>query len=66
MLAVFDLKEYQADVGSISHIHLLGKLRQLSELSQTELFYFIRNNVIDIIKLFLIKSNSSVRDSSES
>ena len=50
ILAVFSCKEYQADVGNISHIYLIGKLRQLSEQSQTELFDLIRNNVVDIIK----------------
>ena len=51
MLSVFACKEYHADVGSISRIHLLGKLLQLSEQSQIELFDFIRNNVVDVIKL---------------
>ena len=32
------------------HIHLLGKLRRLSEQSQKELFYLIRNDVVYIIK----------------
>ena len=50
MISVFSCKEYQADVGNISRICLLGKLCQLSEQSQTELFYLIRNNVVDIIK----------------
>ena len=50
MLALFSCKEYQADVGNISHIHLFGKHCQLYEQSLTGLFYFIRNNVVDIIK----------------
>ena len=50
MVAVFFCKEYQADVGNISHIHLLGKLHQLSEQSLTELSDLISNNVVDIIK----------------
>ena len=50
MLAVFDCKEYQSDVRNLSHIHLLGKICQLSEQSRTELFDLIRNNVVDIIK----------------
>ena len=50
ILEVFSRKEYQADVRNISHIHLLGKLRKLSEQSRTELFDLIRNNVVDIIK----------------
>ena len=50
MIAVFYCKEYQADVGNISHIHLLGKLFQTYEQSQTELFDLIRNNIVDIIK----------------
>ena len=50
MLAVFAWKENQSDVGNISHIHLFGKLCQLSEQSQTELFDLIRNNVVNIIK----------------
>ena len=49
MLAVFACKENQAGVENISQIHLLGELRQLSEQSWTELFYLIRNNVVDII-----------------
>ena len=49
MLAVFDCKEYQADVKTISHIHLLEK-SFFSEQSQIELFYLIINNVADIIK----------------
>ena len=35
MLELFDFKEYQAGVGNISHIHLLGKLCQLSEHLRT-------------------------------
>ena len=35
MLAVFACKEYQHYLGNLSHIHLLGKLRQLSEQSRT-------------------------------
>ena len=50
MLALFDCKEYQANVGNHSHIHLLGKVTQLSEKSQTELFDLIRENIVDIIK----------------
>ena len=50
MLVVFVRKEYQADVGNISYIHLLGKFCQLSEQSRTELFDLIRNNVVGIIK----------------
>ena len=50
MLAVFDRREYQSDVGKFSHIHLLGKLCQLYEQSRIELFDLIRNNVVDIIK----------------
>ena len=50
MLAVFYHKEYQSDAGNISHIHLLGKIRQRSEHSRTEVFDLIRNNVVDIIK----------------
>ena len=50
MLELFARKEYQADVVNISHIHLLGKLFQLSEHSGTELFDLIRYNVVDIIK----------------
>ena len=50
MLTVFACKEYQVDVGHISNIHLLGKLRQLSEQSRTELFDLISNNFFDIIK----------------
>ena len=50
MLALFSHKLYQAEIGNISYIHLLGKLRQLSEQSQTELFGLIRNNVIDILE----------------
>ena len=50
MLAVFACKEYQADVGNLSHIHLLGKHCQIYEQSQTELFDLIRNNVVDRIK----------------
>ena len=50
MLAEFYRKEYQSEVGYISHIHLLGKLCQLSEHSRTELFDSISNNVVDIIK----------------
>ena len=50
MLAVFSCKENQDDVGNISHIHLLGKLCQLSEQSQIELFDLMSNNVVDIIK----------------
>ena len=51
MLAVFALKEYQYDVGNISQIHLLGKLRKIYEQSHTELFDLIRNTVVDIINL---------------
>ena len=43
-------KEYQSDFGNISQIHLLGKLCQLSEHSQTELFDLIWNNLLDLIK----------------
>ena len=50
MIEVFSHKEYQYDIGHLSHIHLLGKLRQLSEQSRTELFDLISNNVVDIIK----------------
>ena len=50
MLAVFARKEYQADVGNLSHIHLLGKYEDFSEQSTEELFDLIRNNVVDIIK----------------
>ena len=50
MLAVFAHKEYQAEVGNISHIHLLGQICQLYEQSRTELFGLIMNNVVDIIK----------------
>lgn len=50
MLATFARKEYQADVGNLSHIHLLGKLDSLTEHGKEELFDLIRNNVIDIIK----------------
>ena len=35
MPAVFSCEEYQAEVVNISHIHLLGKLHQVSEQSQT-------------------------------
>ena len=35
MLELFDFKEYQSDVGNISHIPLLGKLCQLSEHLRT-------------------------------
>ena len=31
ILVVFSCKEYQDEVGNLSHIHLLGKLFQLSE-----------------------------------
>ena len=51
ILAVFGLKEYQSGVGNISHIHLLKKIRQLSEKSRIELFDLIRNNIVDIIRL---------------
>ena len=50
MLVVFSRKEYQDDVENILHIHLPGKLCQLSEQSQTELFDLIMNNVVDTIK----------------
>ena len=50
MLATFARKEYQADVGNLSHIHLLGKIDDLSDRNREELFDLIRNNVIDIIK----------------
>ena len=50
MLEVFSRKEYQAEVGNLSHIHLLGNVCQLSEQSQIELFDLTRNNVVDIIK----------------
>ena len=50
IIELFSRKEYQAEVGNISHIHLLGKLSQLFEHSRTELFYLIRNNFVDIIK----------------
>ena len=49
MLAVFTCNEYQSDVGNILYIHLLGKIRQISEQSRTELFDLIRNSVVDII-----------------
>ena len=49
MLQVFDCKEYQADAGNLSYIHLLGKTCQLYEQSRTELFDLIRNNVVDRI-----------------
>ena len=50
MLAVLTCKYYQSDVGNILYIHLLGKLRQISEQSRTELFDIISNRVVDIIK----------------
>ena len=50
MLVVFDIKEYQAEVGNLSHIHLLGNICQFSEQARTELFYLISNNGFDIIK----------------
>ena len=50
MLAVFYHKEYQADVGNILHVRLLGKLSKIYEQFQIELFDLIRNNVVDIIK----------------
>ena len=50
MLALFSRKEYQSDDGNLSRIHLLVKLRQLSEQSRIEIFDLIRNNFIDIIK----------------
>ena len=50
MLEVFYRKEYQANVGNISHIHLPRKICQHYEQSRTELFDLIRNNVVDIIK----------------
>jgi hypothetical protein len=50
MLAVFARKEYQSDVGNLSHIHLLGKLARICEQSRQDLFNLIRNNIVDIIK----------------
>ena len=34
----------------MSHIHLLGKIANLSECAQEELFDLARNNVVDVIK----------------
>ena len=50
MPAVSTCKQYQSDVENILYIHILGKLRQISEQSRTELFDIISNNVVDIIK----------------
>ena len=50
MVAKFARKEYQSDKGNLSHIHLLGKLEDLTEDDKQKLFDLIRNNVIDIIK----------------
>ena len=50
MLAVLARKEYQSDVGNLSHIHLLGKLAQMCEHSREDLGNLIRNNIVDIIK----------------
>ena len=50
MPEVFACKKYQYDVGNLSHINLLGKLRQLYKHSWTELFNLIKHNVVDIIK----------------
>ena len=47
-LAIFARKEYQADAGNLSHIHLLGKLKNLHDIH--ELFDLVQNNVVDIIK----------------
>ena len=51
MPAVSARKEYQSDIGNISHIHLLGKICQLSNQSQTELFDLIKNDVVGIINI---------------
>ena len=50
ILGLFSRKEYQAYIGNISHIHLLEKIRQLYEQSQTKLCDLISDNVVDIIK----------------
>ena len=50
ILALFARKYYQSGVGTISYIHLLGKIRQIYEQYWTALFYLIRDNVVDIIK----------------
>ena len=50
MTSLFTRKEYQYDIGNISHIHLPGKLLQFSKQSRTELLDLIRNNFVDIIK----------------
>ena len=48
LIATFARKEYQADKGNLSHIHLLGKVLNLQD--KNELFELVRNNVIDIVK----------------
>ena len=50
MLAAFARKEYQPEAGNLSHIHFLGKLKEMSERARALLMDLIRSNVVDIIR----------------
>lgn len=50
MIAFFARKEYQASIGNLSHIHMLGKIKDMTEDSREFLYDLIRNNVVDLIK----------------